>query len=370
MLAITKKSNSIANQIKGFLRIVLMILALGSLVSCAKKPEDASYLVEVDGVKVQKNEVMIYVHRIVEEFVRVGGENVWEFEDFSGGKSALEVAKESVLENLVRIKVLNRKAQGMGIVLNEEEQQLVKTQSKEYQISMKENYRLEHKITSELIESVFMEFAIANRVIELSTADFTPKEDDIQVKMQKSVEYQKLLSAEPLELLTDLEVEFIFFSFLNKQEDEIDNLRKLAEKIKERLDEGEDFYSLQRQFSEIEKDPTGTLGYEGNGSFTFSMAFLPEGFESLKGLEKNEISDIMEKDTGYYIFLVKSIQQPTAEEVKDYQDNFKIYEESVRNAAIEELKLEAFNTFYIEWQKAAIVRLNKEEWDVLSIKID
>lgn len=370
MLAIKREEKLIVDSIKGFLRIVFVILALGSLVSCAKKPDEASYLVEVDGVKVQKNEVMIYVHRIVEEFIRVGGESVWEFEDFSGGKSALEVAKESVLENLVQIKILNRKAHSMGVVLEEEEKEQIRIQAKSYQDKMNPTYLAEQNITTELIESVFFEFAIANHVIELTTIDYVPSEEEIINKMDRSEEYQKLLAAEPQELLTDIEVDYIFLTFAEKQEDEIQNQRKLAQKILDRLAEGDDFYSLQRQFSEINKDPEGKLGYEEAGTFNFSMAFLPEGFEKLKDLEKNTISDIMEKDTGYYIFLVRNIVLPTEEELKEYENNFKIYEESVRNSAIEELKLAAFNTFYSEWQKAAVIRLNKTEWDKLSINIE
>ena len=121
--------SGIKNFYKKGLLFLIMLLILSSLFACSKSEipsEVIDYVISVNDDEVQQNEVMIYVYQVVEEFQSIGGEEVWEFEYFSGGKSAIQVAKEAVLEYIVRIKVHNKKSIELKVTLDQAEDAKVK----------------------------------------------------------------------------------------------------------------------------------------------------------------------------------------------------------------------------------------------------
>lgn len=97
------------------IRIMILLLMVSSLLACSKSEQtQEEYMVKIDEEPVGEAEVMVYAYQVYEEFINIGGENVWEFEDFSGGKSAKEVAADAVLKNIVRIKTIQKKQMNFG----------------------------------------------------------------------------------------------------------------------------------------------------------------------------------------------------------------------------------------------------------------
>lgn len=78
----------------------------------------------------------------------------------------------------------------------------------------------------------------------------------------------------------------------------IDEARKKAERILERLKDGEDFVSLAREFSEdfLTKDVGGDLGYFSRGRL------VPELEEPVFHLGKGQISSVLKSKGGFHIF--------------------------------------------------------------------
>ncbi len=358
---------------------IVLLLSLSSVLGCSKSNEEQnngqSYLVKVNDHLVYENEVMIYVNKVTREFEEIGGKNVWEFEDFSGGKSAIEVAKEAVIDNIVRIKVLKDKSNELNLTLNKDEISVVNEEAIEYLSSISDAFKEVNNVELEIMIKVFSEFAIANKVMSQVTDEFNPASDEIIARMNENEEYSNLKGTNITELLTEIYVEHILFTIREKDqsgeyvtltEDEKSIKYNKVEMVLQLAIDGVEFDTLMNQYSE-EIFPEEL---EDNGIYQFSKALLPEEFkEELMFLDKNEISNIVESELGYHIFRVKDIVVPTDEEIKIFNDKFILFEEDLRKTIIQQLKEEAFNRLYNEWKKSVDISIDREVWEIIDLKI-
>ncbi len=358
------------NHIKRIAYIVLLLFT-GSLLACSEsvKPdtEEESYVFKVDNNIVEEPEVMVYIYQVMNDFEEVGGEGVWEFEDFSGGKSAVEVAKGAVIDNIVRIKVLQDKAVEMAITLTSEESTDTISEADAYYASMDEGYKDKYGIEDIQMRRVFKEYAVAAKVLTTITEDFVPKDEDIQAEMQKNQEYMNIREIEPEILLTEMTYERFYLTKIEDgteegpvllEEDVINKKRELAQEVLTRAQEGEDFSKL------IEEE-----GDEAQVTFSFSEALIPEEYESvIRYLEVGQYSDVIETDNGFHIFKLISVSQPTEDDLELFHSNFVSYEEQLRVTAIDDLKKRAFDSLYLEWKQNANVIINTEKWNNIQMK--
>lgn len=364
-----KRKNQKNNYING-----LCILIIILLVSTGCKKEEPimlveDYLILVEDEHVQENEVMVYVYQVVEEFEQVGGKEVWEFEDFSGGKSAIEVAKEAVFENVVRMKVLNQKSREFSIELTESKRSNVVKQARLYFDKMSESYKEVNKISYELVEQVFIESAVASEVALEVTVDFLPEEDVILEKLLENKDYAMLYGLDTNDILTEVSARHILFAvreldqsgdYVTLTDEEKSLQYNLAEEVHTMAVDGVEFNSLVVEYSNSEQN-----------EFTFSKAFIPDGFkESLSTLAEGEVSEIVEDESGYHLFKIESIKLPTEEEINDFESNVNSFEEELRGNIITNLRENAFNSLYEEWKQDIIVRLDKTVWDDIQLQID
>lgn len=357
--------------------IVFMLLMLSSLFACSKKElaeEKESYILKISDEIIPTNEIMVYVYQVVEEFQNIGGQEVWEFEDFSGGKSATEVAKDAVLENILRMKVLNEKSIELNIQLDEEDINEVKLKASNYLAAMTPAFVSDNNITLELMEELFAEFAISEKVIRYITNDYNPSEELIDEAMLENEEYARLREFEPLDLLTEYTVSHILLQTKEKNQSgeyvmltdgEKELQYNLALEIEERAKSGEDFKFLMDSYSE-EIYEIGTNEY---GVYKFSKALLPEQFKvGLVNLGTGEISSIIESESGYHIFKVDDIKLPSDEEVKTFEENYLLYLDNLRKSVIDSLKKEAFEELYFKWKESVNISIDSDAWDEISLR--
>lgn len=356
---------------------IFMLLLISSFFGCAQKEEPleenlTDYVIKVDDTLIEESEVMIYVYQIRKEFVEIGGENVWEFEDFSGGKSAVEVARDAVIDNILRIKVLMQKSQELGIVLEESDKEDVTNQASAFFDSVEASYIDKYDIAYADVVKVFEEFAVAGKVLLRTTEAFAPKSVDIETEMQKNEEYARIKDVEAQLLLTELHVDHILLVTREKSqsgeyvtltpEEKAIKLEQ-AEKIRELALDGTDFQSLKVQYSE----ETFPNDQDNQGVYEFSKALLPAEFAAaILALDTGDVSVVVETELGYHLFRMRQIKVPTQEDIDNFENNFVTYEQNIRSSAIEILKQQAFDRLYEEWKKAVQVSLNKDVWESIS----
>ena len=326
----------------------VLLLILSSLLACSKQEiVEENYMVKVDDVIIAEAELMVYAYQVYEEFLNIGGENVWEFEDFSGGKSAVEVAGEAVLKNIVRIKIIQKKADEFKIELSDEQKETSQSQALDYYRHLPEAFKQEHGITEETVNKVFVEFVRAKNVYTDLTSDLNPDEEAIQQRMLEESEYEQLLEMNPEELLTQTQFQRIFIAF-----DEANNATEVMNKVREEAINGEDFDSLIDEYNQGEEI-----------SITYTKAFIPEQFKKeLIQLEEGEVSQVIINDVGAFLFKNIDIIEPTKKELEAYKEKFSEYEKTLRQKAIEKLKSEHFDVVYEEWRRNISVEINREQW--------
>ncbi|WZL80684.1 hypothetical protein QBE53_12830 [Vallitaleaceae bacterium 9-2] len=331
------------------IRIMILLLLLSSFLSCSKQEEtQETYMLKIDEMPVDEAEVMVYAYQVYEEFINIGGENVWEFEDFSGGKSALDVAAEAVLKNIVRIKTIQKKADEFRIQLSEEQVRISRTQGSKYYLQLPEAFRQEHGITEEIVHKVFIEFARARSVYNDLTSDLNPDEESVEQVMLENSEYRKLVETAPKDFLTQMTVWQIFVAD-DAQGTALDNI----EHIYQQIIEGVDFEELAITYNQSDVMEQ-----------TYSKALLPEAFAfELAQLSEGEVSTILDDKDGYYLFKMMNIEEPSPAQLLDFNENFIEYEQKIRTETIEQLKSEHFDVVYDEWRRNTIVDVDREQWE-------
>jgi len=359
---------------KHFIVIIFLLLISGSFLSCSSIDETNNELkdvvkpfIKVDDISVYEAEAMIYTYQVSEEFEKIGGKDVWEFEDFSGGKSAVEVARQAVAENIIRIKVLNSNAKELGVVINDKILREVQSQAVDYFTNMDKSFKEEYDIDLPLMIQVFSEARIANMVVNIVTQEYEPSEENIELRMNQNEEYANIKDISPYELLTSINVYHILLTTRKKLEDggyvPLDKKKKqekydLAVQIRNKVLSGESFKKLMLEYSdEIFGDDVENPGY-----YQFSAAALPKEYESeISTLSPGDITDIIETESGYHLFTMDSIINPTEDELEAFKVNFEDYKVELREGAIQELKNETFNNLYMGWEKEASIEVDEEQ---------
>ncbi|CAG7611184.1 Foldase protein PrsA [Paenibacillus solanacearum] len=156
-------------------------------------------------------------------------------------------------------------------------------------------------LTEEDLNSFVRLYVGGNQVLTSGISDL-----DIRNVYVDQATHLQLLSASVRHIL-------IGFSDPNGNERTKEDTLKLAQELKARLDKGEDFAQLAKQYSE---DP----GSKDNGGL-YKDAMVrdwvkPFG-DAVKQLKPNEISNPVETDFGYHVIRVESLRTLPLEEAKD-----------------------------------------------------
>lgn len=110
-------------------------------------------------------------------------------------------------------------------------------------------------------------------------------------------------------------------------------LLERAQEIRTRLDQGEDFAALAREYS----DDSGTANRGGDLGFTARGSFDPEFEDALFGLERGEVSDPVRTSYGYHLIKLTDLQAPDLPQLED-----------MREGLVEELKTERVERRFVE----------------------
>lgn len=319
-------------------------------------------IVVIEGEKISEAEIMLYLLQVKAQFEQVGGPEVWDTEDFSGGKTAEQVAKEGALANLFKYKILVSKASSMGVSMNQSVIDQTTDIAKQYFEQIPLDMISKHKITEQIVIDSFLDFRLANEVETAIKDNSEPTDEQISLEMFEDQDYATYVDYDTEEILTLVEVKQIFTRTANFNESELVPLSEEAQKsASDKINEAYNLALSGTNFDELISD------YSENKEVTtkeISVFQLKEFFEDLS---IGKISEIAQTDTGYYIFKVINITEPTAEVKADYEAKFKQWEDSLKADSISKLKADAFNAIYSEWEKETSMEVNSELWEKISI---
>lgn len=327
------------------LPIGLALVAVLLLISCGEPKEKATVwkpneLVKIDSVVVGTEEAAVYGIQVKKEFERIGGEDIWEFESFSGDKSAYEVAKTKVLENLIRVKILAAKAKERKMVLTAEEEAQVKEGAKLF-YEDEEVKKSDEPIDLATVENVITEFELGRKLKRDMLISFEPPEDMIDKKLMEDESYQEILKDDPHRHYEEFVVEV---AEVTKPEQ--------IQRLEQALNEG--VALSQDMIQELVFQEKKYFIRELEENYGFAVA------DELRAKEMLAIP--WQENSGFYILKIKEIHlhhpNKLHQELKEREEQI----EKIKAQAEEEIKDESFDVIYKEWKKDTNIQVNQELW--------
>ncbi|PKM51510.1 MAG: hypothetical protein CVV02_06125 [Firmicutes bacterium HGW-Firmicutes-7] len=353
--------------------VVLIIMMIFTSCTGSKSNQKGQIIVAIDGEKIIAAEVMIYFLQVKEDFEKVGGTEVWEIpkEDFTGGIPPEQVAKNQAYDNLIKNKILDKKASSLGISLKDSVIEETKQIATDYFNKIPKEIVVKYSITNQIVEDTFLDFRLAKEVSDSINSKYVPKEEQIVEVMLLDEDYKRLKEYDTKEILTLSIVQHVLTNTaeLNTNDELVPLSEEAQKKAYNKIQEayklaqsGDDFNSIINQYSEeIEKDSY-------NGEYKLSIVLLSDELKAvLEDLKVGQVSEVAKTEYGYHMFKLIAIEPPSDQEISSYEAEFKVWEETLKEESIKTLKQQAFNEIYEEWKKETLINLENELWEKMSL---
>jgi foldase protein PrsA len=278
------------------------------------------------------DEIMVYLTTIQNQYEGVYGEQIWNTE--LDGVTLEENVKETVLARIAQVKTMYLLAKEKGVELDEEEGELVKQAAAEYFSSLNETELAAFGLTEDTVEKMYTQYALAEKVYDSIIEDINPEISDDEAR---TITVQHIL----LRTYTmDGAGKKVVYSDSSKQA----TYEKACE-IRELAVSGEyDFAELAARYSE-DTDITCSFGKGEMEQEVETAAFL---------LETDEISQVVESESGYHI--IKCLSTFDREETD--ANKLKILEQRRR---------EAFGQEYDAFVSTLAKNLNQQLWEEIEL---
>ena len=320
----------------GLLALIGM-LCFGGLTGCGKNTKivfttglSGNQLFKIGSTTCTTPEIMVYLTSFYNQYVDIYGQEMWQH-DF-GGVSLENHVKDIVLSKMAQIKIMNLMAQERRITLDAKEKDKISEAAKVYYSLLSDELKETEKITMDVVENVFEEYTLANKV------------------------YTSITNASDIEISDDeartVAVELIYFrnwKYKNKEKVALNDSEKMkvlrtAKEILSKINNGEDFATLATQYSEDKQ----VLKNYARGRVE------PEFDELIFSMDKGELSDIKEFSDGYYIIKCVSTMD---------------YEATQKNKIVlaERRMQEAFGEAYTEIASNTHSQFRDKKWDTITL---
>ncbi|MBB2181405.1 peptidylprolyl isomerase [Lachnospiraceae bacterium MD1] len=290
----------------------------------------------IGDTRVYYNEAMVYLKSAQENYEVDYGKNIWGVDILGDGKTFGELIKDEVINQITELKIIRAKAKELGITLTEEEIAEANSYAKEHFEGLAEKDISRYLITEELLQQIYADNLLAEKVFETLTINVDTNVPDIeanQITVQHILIYNGNYNSEG-----------------NKVEYSEEEREEAYEKVKSLLTqakETEDFKALAEANSEAD-----TIEYtfgRGQGPKEYSPSFEQAAFT----LKTGQVSDIITTDYGWHILYC----------VSDFNEDATI---QVKESIIEERRNKMFAELYSKWTADYDIVINSEAWKAVT----
>lgn len=321
---------------------VALVLMLAVCAGCNRQEESTKVILtmgfsedevfRIETASCSKQEMLLLLTNIQNQYEKIYGPEIWG-KDFDGITLEQNV-KETVLAQISRIKTMRLLAERYGVSLSEEQELCLKEAAEVYYNSLNETEVKTLGVTPEIIEELYREYALADRVYEYIIKDINPEISDDEAR---TITVQHIMF-KTYEI--DGTGQVIEYSDERKEETYL----RAQEVLKLARQEDSDFEQLVLKYNEGEE---GTVSFgkgETEGSFE-TAAFK---------LETGEVSEVIETSDGYHI--IKCIS--TFDREQTDINKVKI---------VEKRREEVFGEEYEAFAETLNKKLNDELWEQISL---
>lgn len=319
-----------------------MMLAATSLAGCASSVNADETVLKVNDTKLSAGVANFYARYIQAQYetyyAAYLGDNMWNTEA-DEGKTYEESVKDSVMDTLELMLVLEDHMEDYDVSLTDEEKEAVKKTAKQFD----EDNSLENKekirSDNDSVERLLTLLAIQQKMTDAIQEDADTKVSDDEAAQKK--------------------MDYVLFSY-TKEDSSKDESGSDSEKSAEMTGEekadvkkkAEEFAKSAQednlQFAELAKEADAEVQ-----SATFDSESTTPSEDLIAAadkLEKGEVSDVVETDEGCYVARVTSLKDKDATETK-------------KTEIVQQRKTDLFNEVTDEWKDDADIKVYKSVWE-------
>ena len=272
-------------------------------------------------------EIMVYLTNTQNQYESVYGKEIWETD--LDGETLESNVKDTVLARIAQVKSMTLLAEQRGAVLNTVEQEQASRAAKAYYESLSETEIQLLGVTQELLQAMYQEYALAQKVYRQIIHDINPEISDDEAR---TIVVQHILIKTYTTDGTGKRVEYTEASKAAAYE-------KAQEILAIALEGKQDFETLISKYSE-----------DTNVSYSFGKGEMDPAFETAAfNLAGGEISQVIESRSGYHI--IKCIS--TFDREQTDRNKVKI---------VEQRRKEVFGQEYDTFVETLTRKLNDELW--------
>ena len=278
-----------------------------------------------------KAEIMIYLTTTQNQYENVYGTEIWNTS--LNGVTLEDNVKETVLARIAQIKTMYLLAKEKEVTLDEAE---VVQAAQEYYSSLNDTEIEAMGATEEIVENLYREYAMADKVYQLIIQDINPEISDDEAR---KITVQQIFFATAS---TDMDGNLKPYS-----ESSIQSAYEKACEVRDLAVDGEhDFTELASKYSD-DSEITYSFG-KGEAESAYEEAAF--------NLATDEVSQVVKCERGYYI--IKCINTLDREETD--ANKLKIVEERKREVGQE----------YDSFVNTLVRQLNDKLWDEITLIMD
>lgn len=277
-------------------------------------------------------EIMVYLTTTQNQYESVYGPEVWNVA--LDGMTLEENVKETVLAKIAQIKTMYLLAQDKEVILDEQEQEKVLQASERFFQTLNDREKELMGADLKTVTQLYTEYALADKVYQYIIQDVNPEISDDEAR---TITVQHIL------------IRTYTTDGAGSRVPLPDNLKQAvyekALEIRDMAVNGEnDFVDLASRYSE---DSTITYSF---GKGEMDKAFEEAAF----GLETNEISQVVESESGYHI--IKCLNTFDREQT-----------DISKQEIVEERRREVFGQEYDEFVDTLVRNLNTKLWEEITL---
>ena len=286
----------------------------------------------IESVSCSKAEMMLLLTNTQNRYEAIFGPEIWE-KDFDG-VTLEENVKETVIAQISCIKTMRLLADKYQVTLSSEQENGLREAAEVYYQSLNETEIETLEVTKELIEELYVEYALADKAYRYIIKDINPEISDDEAR---TITVQQIL-------LKTFEIDGTGQRIEYSNEIKEETYNRAQEILKLANEEESDFEQLVLEYNE-----------SGSGTVSFGKGEMEGTLENAAfNLETGEISGIIETSSGYHI--IKCIS--TFDREQTDVNKIKI---------VEKRREEVFGQEYEAFAQTLNKKLNDSLWEQISL---
>ncbi len=296
--------------------------------------EENSIVLTVGDIEVKYSEVQNYCYLMKAQYESSFSSQLWKY-NLGGDTTIGDEAKEEIVNMLTQMKIIGMTAKNEKVTLDNDEKDEALQKAEKVLAAASEEDRRKYFLTLQSLSSLYEENAIANKMFYIATDDADTEVSDEEAR-QARIQY--------LQVMTN-GVNRNGVTIAMNEAEKSEALKK-AQKLQAQAKNAENFL----EFAKENTDSATTELYMGRDSTEPDAGVAAAAL----GLQKGEISEVIQTDSGFYIIYCVN-------------DNDEDAAYARKEEIIEARQTAMFKKKYAEWLGDYEVHISQSFWKIFHI---